>query len=45
MSAFHFLAAKRVAIESHRQLSLLALGNSGDGKAINSQMEQWEKDA
>jgi len=25
-------------------LSLLALANSGDGKEINKQLEQWEKE-
>jgi hypothetical protein len=45
MAAFLFLATKRVARESHRQLSLLTLSQSSDGKAITTQLEKWEDDA
>jgi hypothetical protein len=45
MAAFTFLAVKRMNRESHATLGLMALANSGDGKEINKQMEQWEKDS
>jgi hypothetical protein len=44
MVAFQFLASKRRAAENHRQLSLLALAGSGDGKKITEQLEAWEND-
>jgi hypothetical protein len=44
MSAFTFLAVKRMNREAHRELSLMALANSGDGKVINEQLTKWEKD-
>jgi hypothetical protein len=44
MSAFQFLASKRRSREMHRQLSVTALANCGDGKEINKQLETWEKD-
>ena len=45
MSAYTFLAVKRMNREAHSDLSLMALANSGDGKEINKQLSQWEKDA
>jgi hypothetical protein len=45
MMAFSFLAGKRMNREQHRQLSLLSLANSGDGKTINEQLARWEKES
>jgi hypothetical protein len=45
MSAFTFLAVKRMNREAHGNLSVMALANSGDGKEINKQLAHWEKDA
>jgi hypothetical protein len=44
MAAFTFLAEKRRSFESHRELSLLSLANSGEGKEIQKQLDTWEKD-
>jgi hypothetical protein len=44
MSAYTFLAVKRVLSENHRMLSLMALANSGDGKQVNDQLAKWEKE-
>lgn len=44
MMAFSFLAGKRTFREAHRQLSLMALANSGDAKVINEQLAKWEKE-
>lgn len=45
MSAYMFLAVKRMNREAHKQLSLSALANSGDGKQINEQLARWEKES
>jgi hypothetical protein len=45
MAAFTFLATKRRTRENHSTLSLLALSQTGDGKAISKTLEDWEKDA
>ena len=45
MSAFTFLATKRVHRESHAQLSLLWLAASGDSKAVKKQFDEWERDS
>jgi hypothetical protein len=45
MMAFSFLAGKRANREAHRQLSLLSLAGSGDGKAVNEQLARWEKES
>jgi len=45
MSAYSFLAVKRINREMHRNLSLMALAQSGDAKAINDQLARWEKEA
>jgi hypothetical protein len=45
MAAYAFLAVKRQNRETHRDLSILLLAQSGDEKAIKKQLEDWEKDA
>jgi hypothetical protein len=44
LSAYAFLASKRRAREHHEQLSLLLLSQSTDGKVIDKQFADWEKD-
>jgi len=44
MSAFQFLASHRRSREMHRELSLGALANSGNGEAITKQLTAWEKE-
>jgi hypothetical protein len=44
MAAFSFLAAKRVAREDHRALSIAALAAQG-GEGVKKQLENWERDA
>lgn len=44
MSAFTFLATKRLNREHYADLSMLTLAASGDEKAIKKQFDTWEKD-
>jgi hypothetical protein len=44
MSAFMFLATKRLHRENYVTLSLLLLAQSGDEKAVKRQLEEWEKE-
>jgi hypothetical protein len=44
MAAFTFLAVKRLNREAHRDLSLMALAQSGDMKEVNKQLGRWEKE-
>jgi hypothetical protein len=45
IAAFCFLIARREDLESHRELSLMILAQSGDEQAIKKQLSQWEKEA
>lgn len=44
IASYCFLAARREDIESHRELSLMILADSGDAKAVEKQLKQWEKE-
>jgi hypothetical protein len=44
MAAYCFLADRRVDRNSHRELTLIALGTHGDEKALKDAMENWESE-
>lgn len=45
IAAFCYLIARREDLQSHRELSLMILAQSGDEKAVEQQLTKWEKES
>ena len=44
ISAFCFLAQRRIDTDSYRMFGVISLARSGDEKAVKEQVEAWEEE-